>query len=53
MKFKAHLVLPDQLAKLLATMNRVADSCVVHLTPQLIQLQAAPVAGRLEEALSS
>ena len=42
MKFKALVAAPDQLAKLLGTLDRVSDSCVVHLTPELIQFAAAP-----------
>ena len=41
MKFKASLASPDQLAKLLQTLSKTADSCVVHLRPDMLQFAVA------------
>ena len=37
MKFKAVLGAPQQLSKLIQTLDKLADTCVVHLTPDLLR----------------
>ena len=42
MKFKARIGTPIQLSKLVTTLEKVADTCVVHLTPEMLQFGVAP-----------
>ena len=46
MKFKAVLAAPVQLSKLLQTLDKVADTCVVHLTPETVQFGVAAAEGK-------
>lgn len=42
MRFKAVIGTPLQLSKLVTTFERVADACVVHLTPEMMQFVVTP-----------
>ena len=42
MRFKATIGTPLQLSKLVATLERMGDTCTVHLTPELMQFAVVP-----------
>lgn len=42
MRFKATIGTPLQLSKLVATLERMGDTCTVHLTPDLMQFAVVP-----------
>ena len=46
MRFKATMGSALQLSKLLQTLDKVAETCIVHLTPELIQFGVAATEGK-------